>query len=102
MDQEKIVTAITTLIGLATMLFGLSQQTANVLTNAVAPIVGGVMATVTMVTYLVNLHRKKTTVFEAMAYRQGVMEPNGNMRAPADIDKENERILKAAKTVGLV
>jgi hypothetical protein len=100
-DQEKIITAITTLIGIATMLFGLSQQTANVLTNAVAPIVGGVMATVTVVTYLINLHKKKTTVFDAMAYRQGVIDPNGTPRQPAEIDKENERILNVAKASGM-
>lgn len=102
MDQEKIITAITTLIGLATMLFGLSQQTANVLTNAVAPIVGGVMSTVTVVTYLINLHKKKDAVFGAMAYRQGVADPNGVPRQPADIDKENERILNAAKSAGML
>ena len=100
-DQEKIITAITTLIGIATMLFGLSQQTANILTNAVAPIVGGVMATVTVVTYLVNLHKKKAAVFEAMAYRQGVTDPNGVVRAPAEIDKENERVLKVARSAGM-
>ena len=101
-DQEKIITGVTTLIGIATMLFGLSQETASALTNAVAPIVGGIMATVSVVTYLINLRKAKTAVFEAMAYRQGVMEPNGNVRIPADIDKENERILKAAKDVGLI
>ena len=101
-DQEKIITGITTLIGIATMLFGLSQETASVLTGAVAPIVGGVMATVTVVTYLINLRKKKAAVFEAMAYRQGVTDPNGVVRAPAEIDKENERILAVAKSVGMI
>lgn len=101
MNQEKIITAITTLIGIATMLFGLSQQTASILTNAVAPIVGGVMATVTVVTYLINLHKKKVAVFDALAYRQCATEPNGSIRVPEAIDKENERVMAVARSTGM-
>lgn len=97
--QDKIITAITTLIGLSVMLFGLSKDTADVLTAAVAPIVGGVMATVTVVTYLVNLRKNKTEVFRALLDNRSVCPAvSANLAASAASD---DVVMAAARKAGL-
>lgn len=100
--EDKIVAGVTALIGLAAMIFGMSQDVVSTLQAAVPSVVGGVMTIVSVVTYLVNRRKAKEAVFEALAYKQGECDANGSLRAPAAIDKENERVLSIAKSVGLV
>lgn len=68
--SEGAATLVTNLVAIATMLFGMSQDTADVLTKAAPTIVGGIMATATVITYLVNKRKERIEVFNAAISRQ--------------------------------
>jgi len=70
MNEDKIIAGVTAVIGLAAMVFGMKQETVSVLQAAVPQVVGGVMAIVSMVTYLVNRRKAKEAVFSALIYRE--------------------------------
>lgn len=70
MNEDKIIAGVTAVIGLAAMVFGMKQETVSVLQAAVPQVVGGVMAIVSMVTYLVNRRKAKEAVFSALVYRE--------------------------------
>lgn len=70
MNEDKIIAGVTAVIGLAAMVFGMKQETVSVLQAAVPQVVGGVMAIVSMVTYLVNRRKAKEAVFNALVYRE--------------------------------
>lgn len=106
MSEDRIITGITALIGLCTMLFGMSQDVASELQKAVPQVVGGVMAIVSVVAYLRNRqadrqreYDQKSQVFNAMVY-QNAPETAGNAapRSPEAVERFNEHIAKAAKT----
>lgn len=62
---EGAITLVTNVIGIATMVFGMSQDTADVIMKAAPTIVGGVMSLVTVVTYLINKRKEKIEVFNS-------------------------------------
>jgi len=102
--EDKIITGITALIGLCTMLFGMSQDVASELQKAVPQVVGGVMAIVSVVAYLRSRqadrqreYDKKSQVFSAMVY-QNAPETDNAVRSPEAVERFNEHIAKAAKT----
>lgn len=70
MNEDKVIAGVTAVIGLAAMVFGMKQETVSVLQAAVPQVVGGVMAIVSMVTYLVNRRKAKEAVFSALIYRE--------------------------------
>ena len=70
MNEDKIIAGVTAIIGLAAMVFGMKQETVSVLQAAVPQVVGGVMAIVSVVTYLVNRRKAKEAVFSALVYRE--------------------------------
>ena len=90
MSEDKIIAGVTAVIGLAAMVFGMKQETVSTLQAAVPQVVGGVMAIVSVVTYLVNRRKAKEAVFSALVYR----EDKAIVRDTAVVD--------AAKQVGLL
>lgn len=70
MTEDRIVAGITALIGLGAMVFGLTQDTVSTLQAAVPQVVGGVMAIVSVVSYMVNRRKAKEAVFSALVYRE--------------------------------
>lgn len=105
MSQDKIIAGVTTLIGLATMIFGMSQETASVIQGAVPQVVGGVMAVCTVISYLNNRQknkerefRRRSEIFNAMVYQGSVVLENGTPRSPQEVERIEDHIAKAAKT----
>ena len=96
-DKDTIVTGITTLIGLATMIFGISRETADVLREAVPEVVGGAMAIVSVVTYLVNSRKKKTEIFRALLDNRSACPAVLAASAASD-----DVVMEAARKAGLV
>lgn len=94
MDKDSIVTAITSLIGVCTLLFGLSQDVAEVLKGAVPTVVGGVMSIVAVVTYLVNRRKGKEAVLNAVVASNSMVSPNAKA-AKRDV-------MDVAREIGLI
>lgn len=92
--SEGAVTLITNIVAIATMLFGLSQDTADVLTKAAPTIIGGIMSAVTVVTYLINKRKEKIAVFNAAIAHQS----DGKIAAKSTED----RVITVGKRLGLV
>ena len=104
MSQDKIIAGVTTLIGLATMVFGMSQGTASVIQGAVPEVVGGAMALCTVITYLRNRQKnkerefqKRCQIFQAMAYSGSPVSENGSPRTPDEVRRVEDHVAKAAK-----
>lgn len=104
MSQDKIIAGVTTLIGLATMVFGMSQETASVIQGAVPEIVGGVMALCTVITYLRNRQKnkdrefnKRSMIFQAMVYSGSPVSENGSPRLPEEVKRIDDHVAQAAK-----
>ena len=99
MTQDKIITAVTALIGLAAMVFGMSKETTSILVAAVPQVVGGAMAIASIVTYLVNRSKQRTEVFQALAFYQA---PKDDAGLPRDVSSNNENVLALAKKLGMM
>lgn len=104
MSQDKIIAGITTLIGLATMVFGMSQETASVIQGAVPQVVGGAMALCTVISYLRNRQRnkdrefqKRSQIFNAMAYASSPVGDNNSPRSDAEVERLEDHVAKAAR-----
>lgn len=92
--SEGAVTLITNIVAIATMVFGMSQDTADVLTKAAPTIVGGVMSIAAVVTYLVNKRKERIEVFNAAISRVG----DGIVTAKGVED----RVITVGKQLGMV
>ena len=90
MNEDKIIAGVTAIIGLAAMVFGMKQETVSVLQAAVPQVVGGVMAIVSVVTYLVNRRKAKEAVFSALVYRED------------KVTVRDTTVIDVAKRVGLL
>ena len=106
MNQDKIIAGVTTLIGLATMIFGMSQETASVIQGAVPQVVGGAMALCTVITYLRNRQKnkdrefnKRSMIFQAMVYSGSPVSDNGSVRSPEEVKRIDNHIAEAARAV---
>ena len=95
--SEGITTLVSNVLGIAVMLFGMTQETADVISKATPTIVGGLMSIVTVVTYLINKRKSRSEVFNAIVSAK---------IAPADscinAQSAEDGILKAAKNLGMV
>jgi len=69
-NAETIVTLITSLLGVATMCFGMSADTAEVIKGAVPTVVGGVMTLVSTITYIVQKSKNRVEAAHLMVYGQ--------------------------------
>ena len=95
--NEGVTTLVANILGVAVMLFGMSQETADVLTKAAPTIIGGVMSIVTVVTYLINKRKERTEVFNA-AVAARINKPEGLVAAQSTEDA----ILSTAKNLGMI
>lgn len=93
MNEDRIVAGITALIGLGAMVFGISQDAVSTLQAAVPQVVGGVMAIVSVVTYMVNRRKAKEAVFYAST------SPSTEAEA---IKRSPESVVEKAKEIGLI
>ena len=91
---EGCVTVITNMLSIAVMVFGMSQETADVISKAAPTIIGGVMSIVTVVTYLINKRKEKIEVFKAIASKPDV----GTVSAQ---NAEN-KLIATAKNLGMI
>ena len=95
--NEGATTLIANILGVAVMLFGMSQETADVINKAAPTIIGGLMSIATVVTYLINKRKSRSEVFNAIV---------ATKIAPADscvnAQSAEDSILKAAKNLGMV
>ena len=92
--SEGAVTLISNIIAIATMVFGMSQDTADVLTKAAPTIIGGIMSITTVVTYLVNKRKERIEVFNAAISRQS----EGKVAAKSAED----RAIEVGRRLGMV
>ena len=92
--SEGVVTLVTNLVGIATMVFGMSRDTADVITKAAPTIVGGIMSAATVVTYLINKRKERTAVFNAVvsAKADGLVQAAGL----------EDSIVATAKRIGMI
>lgn len=90
MNEDKIIAGVTAVIGLAAMVFGMKQETVSTLQAAVPQVVGGVMAIVSMVTYLVNRRKAKEAVFYAAT--SPASEAEAVARKPDDVVAKGKEI----------
>lgn len=95
MTEDRIISGVTTLIGLAAMFFGISQETVSVLQSAVPTVVGGIMAIVSVVSYLTNRRLAKSLVYKSIMANENV-NANKNVRQPRHDPVET------AKNIGLI
>lgn len=93
--SEGVVTLVTNLVGIATMVFGMSRDTADVITKAAPTIVGGIMSAATVVTYLINKRKERTAVFAAVV---SAKKEDGPVQA-AGLEDE---IVQTAKRIGMI
>lgn len=95
MTEDRIISGVTTLIGLAAMFFGISQETVSVLQSAVPTVVGGIMAIVSVVSYLTNRRLAKSLVYKSIMANENA-NANKNARQPRHDPVET------AKNIGLI
>lgn len=104
-SSETVITCITTLIGLGTMIFGLSSETTTALQEAVAPVVGGVMAVISVVSYLNGRRKARETVFYTMTNARLTAEHQAHENGESARDAANEsdkQVLALAREIGLI
>ena len=92
-SQDTIVLAITNVIGVCAMIFGMSSDVTSAIQSAVPTVVGGVMSIVSVVTYLINRRKGKEAVLMAVANAMAV-NPTGS--------QEKDEIVKTARSIGLI
>ena len=91
---EGCVTVVANMLSIAVTVFGMSQETADVINKAAPTIIGGVMSLVTVVTYLVNKRKEKIEVFKAIASKPDA----GTVSAQ---NAEN-KLIATAKNLGMI
>lgn len=95
--NEGATTLVANIVGIATMLFGMSQETADVITKAAPTIIGGIMSIVTVVTYLINKSKERREVFNAtVAARLAPTDSVVNAQSAED------NIVATAKNLGMI
>lgn len=95
--SEGITTLVSNVLGIAVMLFGMTQDTADVISKATPTIVGGLMSIATVVTYLINKRKSRSEVFNAVvATKMAPVDSCVNAQSAED------SILKVAKNLGMV
>lgn len=95
MNIETITTCITSLVGLAALIFGISKDDVATINAAVPSIVGGVTSLVSVIALLRHKRLARTTVFNAMVASS---KPNGEVSAMS----AGETVKNAAKATGLI
>ena len=95
-NTETIVTLITSILGVATMFFGLSVETAEVIKSAVPTIVGGVVALVSTVVYIVRKSKNRVEAAQLMVYGQRDDVLDGKVTASGVAADKIEAIVKKA------
>lgn len=95
MTEDRIISGVTTLIGLAAMFFGISQETVSVLQSAVPTVVGGIMAIVSVVSYLTNRRLAKSLVYKSIM-------ANENANANKNVRQPRHDPVETAKNIGLI
>ena len=95
MTEDRIISGVTALIGLAAMFFGISQETVSVLQAAVPTVVGGIMAIASVVSYLTNRRLAKSLVYKSIMANENA-NANNNARQP------RHDPISTAKDIGLI
>ena len=67
MNSETIINTLTSLVGLAAVIFGLSKDTADTINAAIPSIVGGVMAICSTIAFLHHKRQARIAVFKEMS-----------------------------------
>ena len=98
-NTETIITLITSILGVAVMCFGLSAETADVIKNAVPTIVGGVMALVSTITYIVQKSKNRVEAAHLMVYGQRNDVFDGKVTSQG---VDEDKLLAIVKKAGLV
>ena len=95
-NAETIVALLTNLVGLATMCFGMSKETAETLDKAIPTIVGGAMTLAATISYMWAKHKARVAVFTEMSTHTPVVD--GDVSASA----AKTTIVEHAKSCGLI
>ena len=97
MNSETIVTLLTNLVGLAGVIFGISEDTASTITQAIPSIVGSFMAISSTIAYIYHKRQTRTAVFNKM-----VEQINKNGEATASTLVQTNAVEAAARAVGML
>lgn len=95
--NEGITALVANVVGIAVMVFGMSQETADVITKATPTIVGGIMSLVTVVTYLINKSKERRDVFNATV--QARLAPTDTV---VNAQSAEDNIVATAKKLGMI
>jgi hypothetical protein len=95
--NEGITTLVANIVGIAVMVFGMSQETADVITKATPTIVGGIMSLVTVVTYLISKSKERRDVFNATV--QARLAP---LDTVVNAQSAEDNIVATAKNLGMI
>lgn len=98
-NTETIVTLITSILGVATMCFGLSADTAEVIKGAVPTVVGGIMTLISTITYIVQKSKNRVEAAHLMVYGQRADTFDGKVVAQG---VEKDAIEAIVRKAGLV
>jgi hypothetical protein len=95
--NEGITALVANIVGIAVMVFGMSQETADVITKAAPTIIGGIMSIATVVTYLINKSKERRDVFNATV--QARLAPTDTV---VNAQSAEDNIVATAKNLGMI
>ena len=99
MNSETIINTLTSLVGLAAVVFGLSKDTTETINAAIPSIVGGVMAICSTIAFLHHKRQSRIAVFKEMS---SAITSHTNDPHIMDCVLHTDKIKAAAQTVGLL
>ena len=99
MNSETIINTLTSLVGLAAVIFGMSKDTTETINASIPSIVGGLMAICSTVAFLYHKRQARTAVFKEMST---AITAHANDPHILEGSLHTDKIKAAAQSVGLL